>query len=182
MNEIMIDCETLGTGECPVILTMGAMIFNHHDIVAAKYWRIDLKTCQELGFQVDERTVLWWQDQSKEAVMEVTGGETHIKKALEELIQFYKKHDCRTVWSNGAIADIRWLNNGFIKVGLASPWKFWQERCFRTIRECFPKIKDFKKHGVAHHALDDARNQVRYLIALRKKYFLDIVQVAKEAV
>lgn len=33
MNRLMLDYETLDVAECPVILSMGAVVFNEHGII-----------------------------------------------------------------------------------------------------------------------------------------------------
>ncbi|MHA3104651.1 3'-5' exonuclease [Acinetobacter sp. ANC 3791] len=176
MNELMIDCETLGLDEYPVILTIGAVVFNQSEIVAESYWRINCALSMKLGFQVEQSVVDWWDKQLAEAYDEAFNGEEHIEDVLHKLTAFYHENNCENVWSNGAISDIRWLNNAFKKLGQDSPWKFYQERCFRTLRGIFPKQTDFIKTGLAHHALDDAKNQVKYLLQLRTKYSLNGVE------
>lgn len=67
-----------------------------------------------------------------------------------------------TIWSNGASFDIPILANAFRKAGMNVPWKFWNERCFRTVKSIYSDIKS-PVTETAHNALDDAMNQLQHL-------------------
>ena len=67
-----------------------------------------------------------------------------------------------------------WGNAGFDNVILRLAYNsrdrgafFWQDRCFRTIRETLPPL-NLERKGVFHNALDDAENQAVYLIEVMK--------------
>ena len=49
--------------------------------------------------------------------------------------------------------------------GMPQPWPFWNNRCFRTVKNIFSQVPA-PRHGIAHHALDDAERQARHLIAI----------------
>ncbi len=163
MNRLMIDFETLDVAECPVILSMGVVVFNENGIVDCFFEKIDQQTCLDLGCSVSIDTLLWWEKQSDAAKKAAFGGKTNIGYAMGMLVDLYKKYECAEVWSAGALANIRWTNNILIKLNLEKPWKFYQEMCFRTFRVIMPQI-DFEKSGTAHNALDDAINQARYWV------------------
>lgn len=160
----MLDFETLDIADCPVILSMGAVVFNEQGIVDCISEKIDTRSCIELGCTISDNTIAWWDKQSKEARDAAWGGKTNIGYAMGMLVDFYKKHECKEIWSAGALADIRWTNNILIKLDLEKPWEFYQEMCFRTFRKYMHQI-DFEKSGTAHNALDDAINQAKYWIA-----------------
>lgn len=167
MNRLMIDYETLDVAECPVILSMGAVVFNENGIVDCFFEKIDQHSCLDLGCTVSVDTLLWWEEQSDAAKKAAFGGTTNIGYAMGMLVDFYKKHECQEIWSKGSIADIRWTNNILNKLNLKSPWKFWEEMCFRTYLKYLPKV-DFQPVGEAHNALDDAINQARHWIEINK--------------
>jgi exodeoxyribonuclease VIII len=48
-------------------------------------------------------------------------------------------------------------------------WEFWKDRCYRTIKNCYPDVP-FDRRGTHHNALDDARSQALHLIAINEKY------------
>lgn len=66
------------------------------------------------------------------------------------------------IWGNGATFDNMILRNAYLATGQRQPWNFRDDVCFRTVKYLFPLKKEFQ--GVRHHALDDARNQAKYLI------------------
>ncbi|QDJ91850.1 3'-5' exonuclease [Acinetobacter haemolyticus] len=163
MNRLMLDFETLDVAECPVILSMGAVVFNENGIVDCISEKIDQRSCLDLGCTVSVDTLLWWEKQSDKAKKAAFGGTTNVGYAMGMLVDFYKKHECAEIWSAGALADIRWTNNILVKLDMEKPWKFWEEMCFRTFRKYTPQF-DFEKSGTAHNALDDAINQAKYWI------------------
>lgn len=165
MNRLMLDFETLDVAECPVILSMGAVVFNENGIVDSFFEKIDQQSCIDIGFTVSVETLLWWEEQSDAAKKAAFGGTTNIGYAMSMLVQMYIKHECGEIWSKGAIADIRWANNILDKLGLQKPWKFWEEMCFRTYLKYSPKV-DFQPVGEAHNALDDAMNQALQFILI----------------
>ncbi|WP_336938960.1 3'-5' exonuclease [Acinetobacter modestus] len=165
MNRLMIDFETLDVAECPVILSMGAVVFNENGIVDCLVEKIDQHSCLDLGCTVSIDTALWWEEQSNEAKKAAFGGTTNIGYAMGMLVDFYNKHECQEIWSKGSLADIRWTNNILIKLNLKKPWKFSREMCFRTYLKYSPKV-DFQPTGEAHNALDDAINQALQFILI----------------
>lgn len=170
MNRLMLDFETLDVAECPVILSMGVVVFNENGIIDCLVEKIDQHSCLDLGCTVSVDTLLWWEEQSDAAKKAAFGGTTNIGYAMGMLVDFYKKHECQEIWSAGALADIRWTNNILIKLKMEKPWKFYQEMCFRTFRVHMPSI-DFIKTGTEHNALDDAINQARYWIEITQQNY-----------
>lgn len=164
----MLDFETLDVGECPVILSIGAVVFNEHEIVDCISEKIDQQSCLDLGCTISQDTIEWWEKQSNTAKLATFGGKTNIGYAMGMLVDLYKSHGCQEIWSAGSLADIRWSNNILEKLQMEKPWKFYQEMCFRTFRVFMPQI-EFKKTGTAHNALDDAINQAKYWIEATRK-------------
>lgn len=169
MNRLMIDFETLDVAECPVILSMGAVVFNDTDVLCGLDIKIDQQSCLEIGCTISEDTVAWWNQQSDEAKSAAFGGTTHIRIAMEQLIQFAVDNDVQEIWSQGALADIRWVNNILAKLGLAKPWEFYQEMCSRTLLKYSPKTWGISRTGTHHNAYDDAVFQAKNVI-LQLKY------------
>ena len=73
LSDIMIDLETLATSPNAAVLTIGAVRFDpfNNDIgnptCEKLYIRVDLDSCDELGLEVNDDTIAWWAQQSKEA-------------------------------------------------------------------------------------------------------------------
>jgi hypothetical protein len=69
------------------------------------------------------------------------------------------------VWGNGASFDCVILGNAYRAVGDEPPWKYFNERCYRTAKAMLPAVP-FERIGTHHHALDDAASQAQHLIKM----------------
>ncbi|MBR7685885.1 3'-5' exonuclease [Acinetobacter nosocomialis] len=168
MNRLMLDFETLDIGECPVILSMGAVVFNEDEIIDQISAKIDQKSCLKIGCTISQSTLDWWDQQTPKAKEMTFGGTTPIDEAMLMIIALYKEHWCSEIWSRGAIADIRWTNNILDKLGYQKPWKYWEEMCFRTFLKYSPQV-EVTYEGELHNALDDAINQAKHWIVINKQ-------------
>ncbi len=166
MNRLMLDFETLDVGECPVILSMGAVVFNDDGPVVSLFVKIDQQSCVSIGCTISQATLDWWGQQSNEALQNTFGGTAEINNAMLKLVQLYEDFECREIWSRGALADIRWANNILEKLNIDKPWKYWQEMCFRTFLKMSPTV-DLEFSGTQHNALDDALHQVRLFQSIK---------------
>ena len=162
-TDIMIDLETLATTTDATILTIGAVKFDlfgkdiEEPAMDSFYVRVDLDSCDELGLAVNDDTIAWWAQQSKEAQDEAFGteGRIHIRDAMEKLYKFC--WGAKRVWANGACFDIPICETAYRRLNKAIPWSFWQ---IRDVRTAFDLAIDPKRPTVtAHHALQDAYNQ-----------------------
>ena len=163
----MIDMETLATGTKPVILTIGACKFDPladeivNPSMEALYLRLDIESQVELGRDISDDTIDWWGKQSAEAQKEALGDSTPdnprytIQEACDKLYKFC--WGAKTVWSNGATADIIWAESAFRQINRAIPWKFWEIRDVRTAFDL--GINPQMPEKTEHHALADAINQ-----------------------
>lgn len=178
MNKLMVDCETLDVGECPVILSIGAVVFNDSELVASFSAKISTASCELIGCTTSEETKKWWEQQSEEARSSAFGGTREINEVMLNLIRFYEGYECHEIWSRGSLADIRWINNILDKLEIDKPWKYYQEMCFRTLLKMAPDlIPGFS--GTPHNALDDAINQAKQLIYI-KQHYIKQAQAIKE--
>lgn len=164
LSDIMIDLETLATSPTAAVLTIGAIKFDPFNIESDNstceklYLKIDLDSCDELGLEVNEDTITWWSQQSKEAQDEAFSpeGRIHIRDAFNQLYKFC--WGAKRVWSHGASFDTVICENIFRKLNKACPWKFWEVRCTRTLFDI--GIDPQRPPVLKHHALEDAWNQV----------------------
>jgi hypothetical protein len=163
LSDIMIDLETLATSPNAAVLTIGAVKFDpfNNDIDNSTceklYIRVDLDSCDELGLEVNDDTIAWWAQQSKEAQEEAFSpeGRIHIREAFNQLYKFC--WGAKRVWSHGASFDTVICENIFRKLNKACPWKFWEVRCTRTLFDI--GIDPQRPPVLKHHALEDAWNQ-----------------------
>lgn len=109
---------------------------------------------------------MWWLKQSEEARSYFFNNDNapSLMDALHRFSEFYNKHN-GMVWGNGAMFDNSILGNSYKRCGLDVPWKFWNDMCYRT-------IKNMNKHipigrvGTYHNAVDDAESQALHLIKI----------------
>ena len=163
-TDVMIDLETLATSNDAAILTIGAVKFDpfgkdlQEPQMESFYVRVDLDSCHDLGLAVNDDTIAWWSNQSKEAQDEAFGegkDRVHIRTAFDQLYKFC--WGATRVWSNGAGFDIVICENVFKRLNKAVPWSFWQVRDVRTAFDL--GINPHRPPVTAHHALQDAWNQ-----------------------
>lgn len=166
-NKLMVDCETLDIGERPVLLSIGAVVFNDQQIQDYFEYFINKETAISEGFTVSQSTLDWWDQQDPDARAYAFNGEGDIQEALKALIQFYELNECTEIWSKGSLADIRWINNALDYFGIERPWKYYKEFCFRTLLKSAPKF-DMPFVGMPHNALDDAIHQAKQFIEIKK--------------
>lgn len=164
----MLDLETLGTSPGSAILAIGAVWFDQGGIVDGFYRRIDLQSCISAGLVMDAQTVLWWLGQSDEARSEIIKPGNSIEDALK-LFQAWVfgcgKFEEIEMWGNGASFDNVLLSVAFEKCKIARPWKYSNDRCYRTLKNLFPDI-EIVRDGTHHNALDDARSQALHMTRL----------------
>ncbi|WP_151706795.1 3'-5' exonuclease [Acinetobacter sp. TUM15064] len=166
-NKLMVDCETLDIGERPVLLSIGAVVFNDQQIQDYFEYFINKETAISEGFTVSQSTLDWWDQQDPDARAYAFNGEGDIQEALKALVQFYELNECTEIWSKGSLADIRWINNALDYFGIERPWKYYKEFCFRTLLKSVPKF-DMPFVGMPHNALDDAIHQAKQFIEIKK--------------
>jgi len=65
----------------------------------------------------------------------------------------------------GSDFDNAILYAAYAASGLEQAWEYWNSRCFRTLKALVPHVK-MEKGGVAHNALDDAKNQALHAVKL----------------
>lgn len=163
MKRLMVDCETLDVGERPVLLSIGAVVFDDYEIHNYFHVTIDIENAKSHGFSVSQDTVDWWDRQDPAARAVAFNGICHIKLALVALVNFYKIYGCNEIWSKGALADIRWINNALDYFNISKPWPYYREMCFRTFLKMVPKF-DLPFSGTRHNALSDATYQAEQFI------------------
>lgn len=174
----MIDIETLGTNPNSCILTIGAIKFNRNkDIGDLKdcerfYIRIDQKSCENLGMEVNNDTLEWWKNQNPQSRYEALDNMKNridIKDGLLELKKFIK--DSKYIWANSPNFDCVILENAYKKCNLEVPWKFWNLRDCRTVYDIGnTNLKSFVKETI-HHSLIDCYNQILCLQKAFKNIF-----------
>ena len=162
-THVMVDLETLGTSSNAVIIALGAAMFNKNGVSATFYRHIDAQSCVDAGLKIDVATVVWWMKQSDEARAAFVDKGVPIAAALQDFSDWFQKDAC--LWGNGATFDNVLLSNAYKACGMKTPWPYWGDRCYRTVKALFDVEADAFA-GAKHNALDDAVHQARHLIKI----------------
>lgn len=183
MKHIMLDLETLSTEPNAMITSIGAVVmdFDLCELGESFECQIDLDSYDRShGFDISASTVKWWLLQSEAAQMHMIVDGVNYKHALfgfHNWCQTVSDSDLKSlvVWGNGSTFD-----NVILRTALttaipgAVQWPYSNDRCYRTVKNIFPKL-DFKVDGLtAHRSLDDAKYQALYLLELNKHVGLEL--------
>lgn len=171
--DIMLDMETLGVGNSPVVLSIGAVSFrrngnldNESELRHIFHTYLDPGPQVERGLVITPSTALWWMNQGKEARAQFNRVSVeHPEKALRRFSAWVKQTDGKNLWSYGATADIVWLESLYRAFGIYEtefPFSYRELRCFRTLTAENPEVPKPERSGIAHNALDDAMTQARW--------------------
>lgn len=173
--ECMVDLETLGAGNSAVLLSIGACKFLPHgqgvDIHAPHRFEVFVapQSCVDIGMKMDASTVLWWMDpergEARDVMMANLARAVPIQVALSRFNAWLGQD--MPVWGNGATFDNVIMNSAYTLAGVARPWMFWNDRCYRTMKSKFPSVK-MQRTGIHHSALADAVSQAEHLQSINR--------------
>lgn len=169
-RNIMIDLETMGTGPRSAIAAIGAVEFDLYGQGLGRelYHRVDLRSSVAAGLVIDANTIIWWMKQSDAARAElISDNNVPLHYALYDLREIIAGQnlagaDDTIIWANGASFDFPILAEAYRAVGSQQPWKFFNERDWRTVRKIGPAV-EFERTGTHHNALADACHQALHL-------------------
>ena len=171
MRDVMIDTETLGVEADAVILSIGAVKFDpNSDAIDdnAFYSAISIESNLRSQRHIDPDTLRWWLKQSREAQAVFFETKNSLRAVLTELSAWINNEDS-CVWSNGADFDIPLLAHAYRTNDLKTPWKFFNNQCFRTYKKLPVAARTTMPAfvGVKHNAMMDAHHQARVVQAIR---------------
>lgn len=170
MPNVMLDLETLGNNPDSIVLSIGAVCDADPTRIFQQYLTLEPQVAY--GATLTTSTVSWWLGQSETArddQVNAEGRRIHPVDAFwafSEWLHTFGDPANLVLWGNGAGFDVPIVRFHLAKNEIATPWKFWNEKCFRTLKGMFPHIK--KPNANQHTALGDALNQLLHL-----QYLLD---------
>lgn len=174
-QDVMVDLETMGTRPGDAVLSIGAVLFDRQTKTLGLSFRVnlDIEQVMAAGFACAGSTMQWWLGQPEEARTALLERPTNIINALTGFAEFLTDGEGGVnkglkFWGNGAAFDNTLLRTMYQKLGMREPWEFWNDRCFRTLKNEHPKRKELEPHrgGVFHNAHDDAVHQAKWAINL----------------
>jgi hypothetical protein len=170
-DNIMLDLETFGNGPSALIASIGAVFFSVENGIGPHiHLFVEPLSAAKAGGVIDPGTVIWWMEQNDAARLTLTEEIKHglpIFDALTTLKRFITERsepDVK-VWGNGSSFDNVILTSAFDNSNISQPWKFYNDRCYRTLKNLHPAIK-LKRHGTHHNALHDAISQASHAIEI----------------
>lgn len=178
MKNVMVDLETLGSTPGCVVLSIGAVTFDpsgHTPLDEGFYVVLNTEDCMEKYLHQEPETVAWWERQSDEArtvLREAVDPKVSVplRLGLEKFNEYVVHGASRrevAVWGNGSDFDNAILAVAYKMAELKPGWEFWNNRCYRTLKNLIPGPK-LERQGTYHNALDDARSQALHAIDLLK--------------
>jgi hypothetical protein len=164
-NNIMVDLETMGNRGNAAIVSIGAVRFDKDGLHEEFYKVVDLDSSVMAGMDIDVSTISWWLAQGPEAqkIFSSSTPKTSLKAALTDFAAFIRTG--AEVWGNGADFDNVILKSAYNAIGMTLPWKYWNNRCYRTMKGLYKQVS-LKRTGTHHNALDDAKTQAEHLIRI----------------
>jgi hypothetical protein len=196
--DVMVDIETLSIDYNAVILSLGAVKFDPYKLETISiprledgfqpgggnftitrrmrtykyfYQNISIKSCLDVGLEVDASTVLFWLDQPEEARKALLSDTLSLRDTLRDFYDWTRLHDRdshfvesdpKYYWSHGASFDLPILSHAYKSVNGKEPWGFREMQDTRTLfRLCSDKRYkvEMPDEGLKHHALFDAWRQ-----------------------
>ena len=162
-DHIMVDLETADNVPTAAVVAIGAVVFAGPNRGVTFYAAVDLQSCLSAGLTMSAGTMDWWGRQSAEARAVFDDPQRlGILEALQAFHRFVSPLSEPKVWGNGASFDNAILSNAYRACGVPLPWKFWNDRCYRTAAARIPQKR--RQQGTHHNALDDAISQADHLL------------------
>jgi DNA polymerase III epsilon subunit-like protein len=168
-TDVMLDLETCGVSPGCVILSIGACTFRGDRTF---YEKISVMDSEHQGLFKDPATMAWWNKQDPEARKEAFSGAKDLVSILGSFSDFLRSINSDIyIWGNGADFDLPILAAAYIRVGMKTPWKPFNGRCYRTLKNLYFDVKMEPFEGMKHNALVDAQNQAAHARLILTKHF-----------
>jgi hypothetical protein len=164
-QHVMLDLETMGNGNDAAIVSIGAVKFDTDHILDEFHVGVELASAMQFGGKADPGTVEWWlhpdRAQARDNLLALV--KIDLPSALQGFSQWFGED--KPIWGNGATFDNVILRSAYARAGMEYPARFWNDRCYRTVKNAYPEIT-LVREGVHHDACDDARCQAKHLQAI----------------
>jgi exodeoxyribonuclease VIII len=168
-THVMVDLETLGNRPGCKILSIGAVAFGPEGLGEEFYVVVDRESQTDFGLHEDASTIEWWDKQTVEAksvLIEAEDGEP-LSRCLLNFNAYLARFGMSDIklWGNGSDFDNAILISCYAATKQQAGWKFWNNRCYRTLKSLHPGVK-LNRTGTYHNALDDAKTQALHAIPM----------------
>lgn len=177
IGHIMLDLETLGTGDHATIFQIGAVAFDIHtgEVQETFNERLDIEAGDFLN--IEGSTLKWWLNEDAELLKKLVcsegGHDEHTLISLfnDWVLKLKENYSFITLWGNGSTFDNRLLKQLYERQCITYPFAYNADRDVRTLLDVASffsgKSKKELKSAVTldtdvkHDALADALYQAR---------------------
>jgi hypothetical protein len=175
MTHVMLDLETFGSSAGCGLISIGAVEFSFQTGRLGKefYSIVSHQSCRNHGLRDDAQTLDWWEKQSEEAKAAYRESNSpnapELPKVLKDFeLYLHGMNEAKKIrmWGNGSDFDNNVLAAAYQAASMAYPWRFWNNRCYRTLRSMYHGPITLERVGTHHNALDDAKTQAAHAIKI----------------
>ena len=168
LTHVMLDLETWGTTPYSTIIAIGACAFSPYalepvEVITDRFEvAIDPVSCQGL-LRSDAKTMMWWMDDKRDVARNEWYGKPKLDLHVvldsftDWLQSLIADPDDLRVWGNGSDFDNVLLAQAYEVTKRDAPWSYWQNRCYRTLRNLVHS--ESVQSEATHTALADAQSQ-----------------------
>ena len=179
---VLLDLETLDTSEDAKIIQVGMCVpmFDRKYVPLGRHCEMEVTISYEecmaaTAFTQSDSTMQWWESQAPETRKIVFSGQDSYITAFDQVEFFLQNLTAGgaevAIWGNGSDFDNRLLAYSMSALGYKPAWKYYNNRCLRTLKALFPvSIAQDGKDERKHTALGDARYEARVMNTIREGY------------
>lgn len=170
MKDLMIDIETMGTSNNATMIQLAGVFFDRNTGATGDEFcmNIDEKSCLDLGFISDDKTIDWWCQQDQEVLRKIRENAYPALEAIQRFYDFYRNVNGNIkVWSHATFDYV------IVQTYLGKIGKYMNHKGARDIRTLVDlsgiDLDSYDWKGKTHNALDDCKFQIKYCVdALNK--------------
>ncbi len=173
-THVMADIETMSTADNALLVAIGGVKFNEHEILDRFHVGIDPVDAERFGLKIDAATVMWWldpkRDEARKQLVELP--KVDLYAALDGFAMWVREtpeDELGSLWGKGATFDNVKIKNAYAAARIEYPFSYRQDECYRTLLNRCPDV-EFEPFGTSHNALDDAEGQALHLQKICKHY------------
>ena len=162
-KHLVLDIETLGVEYGSTVLSIGA-------VCGDKEFYVNNIATHVYKGEINHDTVKWWLTVPSETARKELYSQNQnnaMCDVLDNFIKFVEKVEPDYFWGNSPDFDFGHLEYWLKKHHKRIPWKFYQLRDIRTIKE-FVEVEPLDNE-LKHIAIEDARHEHKILMAFLKK-------------
>lgn len=181
LKNIMVDIETLDTQGSAVVVSIGAVAFDpsNPSVPFVDFYvefTDDLDVQVAAGRTMSPSTLRWWLEQGAMAKQVFSSNvdrapfRNSTGAGIQQFCDFVNNNGGKEalLWGNGSDFDNVILASLLKDMGFKQPWRFYNNRCYRTLKGLPGAPEKVRRAGTHHNALDDAATQAEHLQGIFK--------------